>query len=171
MFIRSKAHPFGRQLTTGTVRTLLIGLYAFYPLGCILQLVADGSAGGVTLSIAGLLLVVASLACFAVLAGSSLQRQTQEPEDLLDERERDERNGASFQAHSVFSAIVLIGVLYMMLTTDMANNDKLHLWRPSDGTHWNAIFGGLILLSFTLPGAVLAFRKASSAADPDPTSG
>lgn len=160
MFIRSKTHPFGRQLPTGTVRTLLIGLYAFYPLGCILQLVADGSAGGVTLSIAGLALVVASLGAFALLAGSSLQRQTQEPESLLDERERGERNRAFFQAHSVFSGIVLIGVLYMMLTTDMASNGKLDLWRPTDGTHWNAIFGGLILLSFTLPGAILAFGKA-----------
>lgn len=160
MFIRSKAHPFGRQLQTGTVRTLLIGLYVFYPLGCILQLVADNSAGGVPLSITGLVLVVAALAAFAVLAGSSLQRQTQEPENLLDERERDERNRASFQAHSVFSGIVLMGVLYMMLTTDMAANGKFSLWQPTEGAHWNAIFGGLILLSFTLPGALLAFRKA-----------
>ncbi len=168
MFIRSKAHPFGRQLQTGTVRILLIGLYAFYPLGCILQLVANGS---VALGLAGVALVVAALAAFAVLAGSSLQRQTQEPESLLDEREREERNRASFQAHSVFSGIVLIGVLYMMLTADMAANGKLHLWRPTDGTHWNAIFGGLILLSFTLPGAVLAFGKAPAAEDPDLASG
>jgi len=165
MFIRSKAHPFGRQLNTVTVRILLTGLYLLYPFGCILQLVADGSAGGVTLSITGLAAVVAAVVIFTVLAGSSLQRQTQAPENLLDERERDERNRAAFQSHSVFSGVVLIGVLYMMLTTDMANNDKLHLWRPTDGTHWNAIFGGLILLSFTLPGAIIAFGKAPAEAD------
>ncbi|MEX1250533.1 MAG: hypothetical protein WEA77_04975 [Hyphomonas sp.] len=165
MFIRSKAHPFGRQLNTGTVRILLTGLYVLYPLGCFLQLVADETAGGTALSITGLAAVVAALVVFTVLAGSSLQRQTQEPENLLDERERDERNRAAFQAHSVFSGAVLVGVLYMMLTTDMANNDKLHLWRPTDGAHWNAIFGGLILLSFTLPGAIIAYGKAPAVAD------
>jgi hypothetical protein len=165
MFIRSKTQPFGRQLSTRTVRTLLIGLYAFYPLGCILQLVPMSSGEGVIASIAGLALIVAALAIFVVLAGSSLQRQTQEPENLLDEREREERNRASFQAHSVFSGIVLIGVLYMMLTTDMAANDKLHLWQPTEGSHWNAIFGGLILLSFTLPGAIIAFGNAPPEVD------
>lgn len=165
MFIRSKSHPFGRQLSTRTVRMLLIGLYVLYPLGCVLQLIGPEQGSGTTLSLAGLAAVTAALLSFAVLAGSSLQRQTQEPENLLDERERHERNRASFQAHSVFSGVVLIGVLYMMLTTDMANNDKLHLWRPTDGAHWNAIFGGLILLSFTLPGAVIAFGKAPAELD------
>lgn len=160
MFIRSKAHPFGRQLSMQTVRMLLIGLYTLYPLGCVLQLVPLSSGDGVVPSLAGLGMVVASLVILTVLAGSSLQRQTQEPESLLDERERDERNRAAFQAYSIFSAIVLAGVLYIMLTTDMAANDKLHLWRPTTGAHWNAIFGGLILLSFTLPGAIIAFRKA-----------
>lgn len=163
MFIRSKAHPFGRQLNTGTVRMLLIGLYVLYPLGCLLQLLPPG--GSAAFSLAGLGAVVASLVIFTVLASSSLQRQTQEPESVLDERERDERNRASFQAHSVFSGIVLIGVLYMMLTTDMAANGKLALWQPTQGAHWNAIFGGLILLSFTLPGAIIAFSKAPADID------
>ena len=165
MFIRSKAHPFGRQLSTGTVRMLLIGLYVLYPLGCLLQLVPTASGGGTALGLAGLAAVVGALVIFTVLAGSSLQRQTQEPENLLDERERDERNRASFQAHSVFSGVVLIGVLYMMLTTDMAANGKLALWQPTEGAHWNAVFGGLILLSFTLPGAIIAFSKAPAEID------
>jgi sterol desaturase/sphingolipid hydroxylase (fatty acid hydroxylase superfamily) len=165
MFIRSKAHPFGRRLSNQMVRTLLIGLYFFYPAGCVLQLLPLSAGNEVIASLAGLALIVAAFAIFVVLAGSSLQRQTQEPESELDERERDERNRAAFQAHSVFSGIVLIGVLYMMLTSDMAANGKLHFWQPTDGSHWNAIFGGLILLSFTLPGAVLAFGKAPPDAD------
>ena len=165
MFIRSMTHPFGRQLSNQMVRTLLIGLYVFYPAGCILQLLPLSAGNEVIASLAGLALIVAAFAIFVVLAGSSLQRQTQEPESVLDERERDERNRASFQAHSVFSGIVLTGVLYMMLTSDMAANGKLQLWQPTDGSHWNAIFGGLILLSFTLPGAVLAFGKSPPDAD------
>lgn len=159
MFIRSKSHPYGRLLSRQTVRALLVSLYVLYPAGCILQLLPVNAEAGKWLSVIGLLLVLGALIIFAVLAGSSLQRQIQEPESELDERESAERNRAAFQAHSVFSAVVLMGVMYMMITTDLAANDKLHLWRPMDGAHWNAIFGGLILLSFTLPGAFLAFRS------------
>ena len=163
MFIRSKTHPYGRMLSIEMVRLLILSLYVLYPVGCLLQLVPLSGAAETWLSLAGLVMIVGALIAFAVLAGSSLQRQVQEPESELDERESAERNRAAFQAHSVFSAIVLMGVLYMMLTTDMAEAGKLDLWRPVTGAHWNAIFGGLILLSFTLPGAVLAFR--SKAAD------
>ncbi|MFN4024435.1 MAG: hypothetical protein ACK4MQ_06370 [Hyphomonas sp.] len=159
MFIRSKSHPYGRMLSNSNVRTLLVSLYLLYPAGCLLQLLPVSGEAGKWLSVIGLVLIVGALIIFAVLAGSSLQRQVQEPESELDERESAERNRAAFQAHSVFSAIVLAGVLYMMLTTDMAANDKLDLWRPTEGAHWNAIFGGLILLSFTLPGVFLAFGK------------
>ena len=159
MFIRSKSNPGGRQLSTSTIRRLITGLYVLYPAGCLLQLLPENWGGGSYLMITGLAMIVAALVIFAVLAGSSLQRQTQEPETLLDERERSERNRASYQAHAVFSAIVLAGVFYMMLSTDLALNGKLELWRPTLGGHWNAIFGGLILLSFTLPGAILAFSR------------
>jgi hypothetical protein len=160
MFIRSKTHPGGRHMSTATVRSLIIGLYVLYPAGCILQLIPDAWGGGRAMSIAGLLLLATSFILFAILAGSSLQRQAQEPESMLDERERAERNRATFIAYSTFSGIVLIGIIYMLLATDMAEAGKFNLWRPQTGDHWNAIFWGLILLSFTLPGAVLAFGKA-----------
>jgi H+/gluconate symporter-like permease len=159
MFIPSKSNPAGRVISTGTLRSLIIGLYTLYPLGCVLQMLPESWGGSNWLTIIGLVLIVTALVIFAVLAGSSLQRQTQERENLLDERERSERNRASYQAHAVFSAIVLAGVMYMMISTDLALNDKLHVWRPTIGAHWNAIFGGLILLSFTLPGAILAFSR------------
>lgn len=161
MFIPTKSNPNGRVLQTRTIRSLIIGLYVLYPAGCILQLMPETLGGGAWAAIAGLALVVAALIIFAVLAGSSLQRQTQEPETLLDERERSERNRASYHAHAVFSAIVLAGAFYMMISTDLALNGKLDIWRPTLGAHWNAIFGGLILLSFTLPGAMIAFSKSA----------
>lgn len=160
MFIRSKAHPYGRMLPLGTVRMLIIALFVLYPLGCVLQLLPLTGEAGKWLSVTGLMMVVAALIAFGVLAGSSLQRQMQEPESELDERERAERNRAAFHAHSVFSGVVLTGVLYMMLATDLAEAGKFAAWRPQTGSHWNAIFGGLILLSFTLPGAMNAFGKS-----------
>jgi len=162
MFIRTKSNPNGRVLRTRTIRSLLIGLYVLYPAGCILQMVPEAYGGGsAVVTITGLALVLAALVIFAVLAGSSLQRQTQEPETELDERERSERNRASYHAHAVFSAIVLAGVFYLMISTDLALNGKLDIWRPTLGAHWNAIFGGLILLSFTLPGAMIAFGRSA----------
>ncbi|MFN4224838.1 MAG: hypothetical protein ACK4HR_00875 [Hyphomonas sp.] len=146
-------------MSTATVRSLIIGLYVLYPLGCILQLVPDAWGGGRIMSVVGLLLLAVAFLLFAILAGSSLQRQTQEPESVLDERESAERNRATFLAYSTFSGVVLLGVIYIMLTTDLAEAGKLNLWRPSKGEHWNAIFWGLILMSFTLPGAILAFGK------------
>lgn len=160
MFIRSKTHPGGRHMSIATVRSLIIGMYVLYPVGCILQLVPDAWGGGRAMSVVGLLLLAASFILFAILAGSSLQRQAQEPESSLDERETAERNRATFMAHSTFSGVVLLGVIYIMLTTDMAEAGKFNFWRPETGDHWNAIFWGLILLSFTLPGAFLAFGKA-----------
>jgi H+/gluconate symporter-like permease len=159
MYIRSKSRPAGRQMSTPVIRGLIVGLYTLYPVGCILQLLPESWGGGTALSVAGLIAVAASLIMFAVLAGSSLQRQAQEAESELDERERADRNKAAFYAHSVFSSAVLLGLIYIMLTTDMAEAGKLDLWRPSTGDHWNAIFWGLGLLSVTLPGAVLAFGK------------
>ena len=160
MFIRSKTHPFGRRLSTATVRTLLTCLYVLYPLGCILQLIPETWGGGKWTSLSGLLLVTGAFIMFGVLAGSSLQRQTQEPEEMLDERERDERNRAGFTAHMLFSSIVAAGVFYLMIATDLAEVGKSDIWRPTLGAHWNAVFGAVFLLSLTLPGAVIAFGKA-----------
>ena len=163
MFIRSKAHPYGRMLSIETVRQLIISVYLLYPLGCLLQLIPVAGDAGKWLAVSGLLMILGAVIAFGVLAGSSLQRQVQEPESELDERESAQRNRAAFQAHSVFSAIVLVCVFYMMITTDMTEAGKLDLWRPVTGAHWNAIFGGLILLSFTLPGAIIAFGKSPPA--------
>jgi hypothetical protein len=140
-------------------RALVTALYVSYPIGCVLQLIADETATGLALRIAGLSLVVVAFAAFAVLAGSSLQRQAQEPENLLDERELADRNRAAYQAHSVFAGIVLLSLIYLMLRQDLSNNSNLDLWAPTTGDHWNALFWGAAMLAMTLPAAFLAFRK------------
>lgn len=165
MFVRSAKRPFGRSLSPATARGLVIALYALYPIGCVLQLIADETATGDALRIAGLSLVVAAFAAFAVLAGSSLQRQAQEPETLLDERELADRNRAAYQAHSVFAGIVLLSLIYLMLRQDLSDNRNLDLWAPATGDHWNAIFWGAAMLAMTLPAAFLAFRKSHADQD------
>ena len=163
MFVRSATRPFGRHLPRKAARGLVIALYALYPIGCVLQLAPDNTEAGVALSVIGLALVVIAIGAFAVLAGSSLQRQAQEEEPKLDERELAERNRAAYRAHSVFSVTVLLGMIYLMLGRDLGESGKLDLWTPTTGEHWNALFWGFAMLSLTLPAAFLAFQKA----DPD----
>lgn len=160
MFVRSAKRPFGRFLSTATSRSLVLALYVFYPAGCVLQLIADEAATGLALRIVGLCLVAAAFAAFAALAGSSLQRQAQEPESVLDERELADRNRAAYQAHSVFAGLVLLGLIYLMLRQDLSQNRNLDLWAPTTADHWNALFWGVAMLAMTLPAAFLAFRKS-----------
>ena len=81
---------------------------------------------------------------------------------MLDERELAERNRAAYGAHSIFAGLVLLGVIYLMIAGDLIANQKLLLWLPETGDHWNAIFWGLLLAALTLPGAVLAWGKGEA---------
>jgi hypothetical protein len=159
MFVRSKRYPLGKSFPRSTLRAMFAGVYVLYPLGCILQLASTPETFGIAGDIVGLLMIAAALALFAVLAGSSLQRQSQEPETVLDERELAERNRAAFGAHSIFSGLVLLGIIYLMIGRDLIANQKLMVWLPATGEHWNAIFWGLLIASLTLQGALLAWGK------------
>ena len=159
MFVRSKRYPLGKAFPRSTLRAMFAGVYFLYPVGCVLQLVSTPDSLGFAGDVAGLIMIVAALALFAVLAGSSLQRQSQEPETLLDERELAERNRAAYGAYSIFSGLVLLGIIYLMIARDLIANQKLILWLPETGEHWNAIFWGLLIASLTLPGAILAWGK------------
>lgn len=159
MFIRSASRPFGRTMSRRTVQGLIAGIYTLYPAGCLVRLWPGEEGPAAFADIAGLLLIAVALVLFAVLAGSSLQRQAQEPDTQLDERELAQRNRAAFYAHNTFSGVVLLGILYLMLSQDLIGNDKLHLWTPTTGDHWNGIFWGLFLLSLTLPAAFLAWSR------------
>lgn len=159
MFIRSARRPFGRTLSRRTVQGLITGIYTLYPVGCIVRLWPGEDKPAVIADLAGLLLITVAFILFAVLAGSSLQRQTQEPDTQLDERELSQRNRAAFYAHNTLSCVVLIGVMYLLISQDIINNHKLHLWMPTTGDHWSGLFWGLLLLSLTLPAAFLAWSQ------------
>ncbi|MFN3462740.1 MAG: hypothetical protein ACK4X1_01565 [Terricaulis sp.] len=138
-------------------RSLFGALYVLYPVGCILQLGPDTGDDLPILSIVGLLMVAASFLAFAVLAGSSFQRQAQEPDAKLDERELAQRNRAAYRAFSLFAGLVALGLLYMNLRLDFV--DRFDLWAPVTPEHWNALFWGVVILGLTLPAAFLAWEK------------
>lgn len=157
MYIRSRRRPMGGAMSPVLARSLFGALYVLYPLGCILQLGPDTGDGLPFASVIGLLMVASSFLAFAVLAGSSFQRQAQEPDTKLDERELAQRNRAAFRAFSVFAGLAALGLLYMDLRMDFA--DRLDLWAPTEQAHWNALFWGAIILGLTLPAAFLAWEK------------
>lgn len=157
MYVRSRRRPMGSSMSPVMARSLFAALYLLYPLGCILQLGPDTGGDLDLLSVIGLLMVAASALIFAVLAGSSFQRQAQEPDSKLDERELAQRNRAAYAAFSVFAGLVGLGLIYMSIRLDVA--DRFELWAPTSPEHWNALFWGALMLGLTLPAAFLAWEE------------
>lgn len=157
MYVPSRRRPMGSAMSPLLARSLFVALYVLYPMGCILQLGPDAGDGLPVMSIIGLLMVALSFLAFAVLAGSSFQRQAQEPDNKLDERELAQRNRAAYGAFSVFAGLVALGLLYMNVRLDFV--DRIPLWAPTTPEHWNALFWGAIILGLTLPAAFLAWEK------------
>jgi Ni/Fe-hydrogenase subunit HybB-like protein len=158
MYVQSRHRPMGSHMSPLMARSLFAALYVLYPVGCILQLGPDAADGFPIASVIGLVLVAAAFLAFAVLAGSSFQRQAQEPDTKLDERELAQRNRAAYRAFAVFAGLVAVGLLYMNMRLDF--DDKVALWAPTTPEHWNALFWGAIILGLTLPAAFLAWDKA-----------
>jgi hypothetical protein len=135
-----------RRSLCGAVILVLAG----YPAGCLLQL----AGGGRVPDLIGLALVVVSAVAFFWLATSHVQRIAGEQASELDDLERDLRRRAFAFSYQVFTALMAAGVFYLAVAND---DGRLTLWAPQTYAHWNAIFWGVLLYSFTLPSAWLAF--------------
>lgn len=144
--------PSGRipHRSRGSLRGAVILVLAGYPAGCLLQLAGGGQAVDLT----GLALVVLSAVAFFWLATSHVQRIAGEQASELDDLERDLRRRAFAFSYQVFTALMAAGVFYLAVAND---DTRLTLWAPQTYAHWNAIFWGGLLYSFTLPSAWLAF--------------
>lgn len=120
-----------------------------YPAGALtLALVADGLAR----TIIGYGLILASLICVAMLAGSSTQRIVAEEARLLDEYELQLRYRAMSAAYTLMSVLILCGVIYAAVASDKGG------WVPNSYDGYNGLFWGVFLYGFTLPTACLAWQ-------------
>ncbi|MEQ8404626.1 MAG: hypothetical protein RKE49_05975 [Oceanicaulis sp.] len=142
----------------GAMRLLTATALLAYPAGCLTLLLAPDTTPEPSLTggeIAGFGLFLLAIASFAVIAPSSFQRIVAEEAKHLDEFEMDLRRRANAMAYQIFTALTLLGLIYLGIASD--SEARIAFWTPSTFDHWNAIIWGAILYAFVLPTAVLAW--------------
>ncbi|KAA5803547.1 hypothetical protein F1654_07010 [Alkalicaulis satelles] len=144
--------PSGRVPRRSRISLRLASLTVLiaYPAGCLIQLIFDHPGPGVT----GLALVLLAVLAFFWLAPSQVQRIAGEQVCQLDDVERDLRRRAYAFSYQVLTGLMAAGIFYLAVAND---DTRLTLWAPQTYAHWNAIFWGVLLYSFTLPSAWLAW--------------
>lgn len=132
---------------------------AAYPAGALLMVLGPDpdAAGSVWPHVTGLALIAASLIAFATFAASRLQRIAGEEKVRLDEFELVLRLRARSFAYNVFTGLVLVGIVYIGIASDLAASGRANLWVPQGYDQWSGVFWGLILYAFVLPTAYLSW--------------
>lgn len=72
----------------------------------------------------------------------------------LDERQIAQRNSAYLDSYRFVAGLVLLGVIWIALGTDLD-----YWWIPTTFHERNAIFWGLFIYLTSLPSAILAWRE------------
>jgi len=133
-----------------------------YPLGCVAFLILPNHLEYV----GGILLALACVG-FAYTLPSYIHRVGIMPQVLclidptgqLDELESELRRRAQAFSYRVFSAIIVAGVFYMVVSSDMArDNVPGGWWMPTVDDHWLAILFGVVFYVLLLPLLFLAWK-------------
>lgn len=153
------------QRSRASMRAAATLVLAGYPLGALITLNADRTGGGeasLIIGIGGLVLIALSVFAFAYLAPSYMQRIVGEQVSELDDLERALRHKAFSFSYQVLTGLAAAGIFYLAVAND---DTRLTLWAPSTYSHWNTVFWGVLLYSFTLPTAYLAWTMPDISAD------
>jgi MFS family permease len=145
-----------RDLSVSTVRGLSLGALFAYPAGGLLLALAPST---LVTTVAGYALIVVAVGCIVPLLSSSMQRIVGEEVGMLDEYELKLRSKAMNLAYSMFSAIVLLTMVYAAVASDFG------LWVPDDYDGFNGLFWGAFVYAVVLPVAVLSWLVDSSFGD------
>lgn len=97
---------------------------------------------------------IASLAGAILLFLGSHGQQAQANDDMLDERQRGERDRAFVRTHQIMVGLLLLAMIYLELA------GKLGFWQP-DVPQIVEMLTVFVLVSMALPGMILAFRDRS----------
>jgi hypothetical protein len=149
IFYRSLNNPAGTRRSLRAIRRLVIAALVAYPLGCLVRLVGPDT---LPVQLIGLGLIVTSLVCAALLAGTQLNRVTAEQATMLDEYDRSLRHRAMATAYPLLSGLLVLGIMYLGIASN------LDWWHPGNWDQWNAVFWGAFLTCSLLPTAALAWQ-------------
>ena len=153
------------QRSRASMRAAAIMVLAGYPAGALIALNADRAGGGEVsfiIGVGGLVLIALSVLAFFFIAPSYMQRIVGEQISELDDLERDLRQKAFSFSYQLLTGLVAACIFYLAVAND---ERRLTLWAPSTYSHWNTIFWGVLLYSFTLPTAYLTWTMPDISAE------
>jgi hypothetical protein len=131
----------------------VILLFALYPLGTFALMYTMGASPWYGL--AHIVLTASIMTSFGISRVARVGRAIADDLDTrLDERQLALRNSAYLQSYRFVAALVLLGVIWIALGTDLG-----YWWIPTTWHEWNAIFWGLFIYLTLLPSAILAWRE------------
>lgn len=125
-----------------------------YPAGALTLALGAASVGN---SVLGYGLILCSLICVALLAGTSTQRIVAEEVAQLDEYELKLRYRAMSTAYTLLTVLALCAVIYAAVASDKG------AWVPNSYGDYNGLFWGVFLYGAMLPTASLAWQLDPSA--------
>lgn len=144
----------GRSISVTSVRAYSAASLLAYPAGALTIALGPDR---IATTILGYGLIVASLACYAPLASSWLQRIVAEESSKLDEYEMQLRSRAMNRAYLGFTVLTLLAVIYAAIASDAGG------WVPHNYDQFNGLFWGVFLYSTVLPVACLSWMLDHSA--------
>lgn len=156
---RPAGSPSKLAMHVRRVRWVSLMSLVLYPAGCLMVLAASFN-GDRALEIAGLVLILLAVLCFALVVGTGVQRILGESRAELDELEIQLREKAYASAYHIFAGLVSVAVLYVTIASGA--REDLNLWIPSNYDQWTAVLWGVLLSAMILPTAVLAWRLPPS---------
>lgn len=131
----------------------VILLFALYPVGTLLLYNAMSTSPWYGL--AHVVLTVAIATLFGMQRVGRVGRAIADDIDArLDERQLAMRNSAYLDSYRIVAGLVILGVIWIALGTDLG-----YWWIPSTWHEWNAIVWGLFIYLTLLPSAILAWRE------------
>ena len=144
----------GKPIGIHAARVLSTTALVLYPAGALLRMLGPDTPAT---AIAGWTMILASIGCAALLAGSSFQRIVGDQENQLDEYELKLRYRAIQGSYLTLTALGLAILFALQVTNDVTG--MLSGVEATNGM-LSGIFWGLFLYSTVLPTAILAWRMS-----------
>lgn len=151
----SSSPSFSSELPmrVGRVRAFSLALPAIYAVGVWLAANEIAPAEG---ALGSGLIVVALFAAVFGLQRTGVHRVTHERPEFLDDGERLVRDRVLADAYRIFATVMVIGLVYADIGTDINRKLEWSLPMPQDDLLYAT--GAVILLALLLPSALLAWR-------------